>query len=234
MWSDNGTNLVAAERELREALKNFNPDEISGVLADRGIDWSFNPPHASHFGGVWERLIRSVRRALGAACLQQTTTDDTLQTLFCEAEAVVNSRPLTKVLDDPDSPKPLSPAMLLTLKDATEPVTETRRQDLYAVRRWRQAQFLADQFWRRWVREYRPLLQERQKWSTRRRNLQVDDVVLTLDERLPRGSWPLGRVLEVFKAQDGLVRQAKVRTEKGVFVRPVQKLCLLLESECDD
>ena len=112
-----------------------------------------------------------MRRALGAACLEQTTTDDTLRTLFCEAESVVNSRPLTKVRDDPDSRPPLTPSMLLTQKDAPGPVTETRKTDLYVVRRWRQAQFLADLFRKRWMQEYRPLLQERQKWTTKRRNL---------------------------------------------------------------
>ena len=121
--------------------------------------------------------------------------------------------------------------MLLTLRPTAGAVTETKKTDLYVPRRWRQAQYLADQFWRRWVREYRPLLQERQKWTTRRRDLQVNDVVLTLDERLPRGSWPMGRVLEVVRSQDGLVRQVKVKTESGTYVRPVQKLCLLLETE---
>ena len=231
MWSDNGTNLVAAERELREALQQLKPDELTQILATKGIEWTFNPPHASHFGGVWERLIRSVRRALGAACLEQVTTDDTLATLFCEAESIVNGRPLTKVTSDPGSASPLTPSMLLTLKGSSGPCTATRKEDVYAVRRWRQAQLLADTFWKRWVREYLPLLQERQKWTTRRRDLQIGDLVLTLDERSERGTWPMGRVLEVERDSDGRVRKAKVKTEKGVYLRPVQKLCMLLESD---
>ena len=226
IWSDNGSNLIAADRELREALENFEPDEIAQTLSAKGIEWHFNPPHASHFGGVWERLIRSVRRALGATCLQQVTTDDTLLTLFCETESIVNGRPLTKVNDDPDSPAPLTPSMLLTLKGSAGPFTETDKKDLFVRRRWRHAQYLADQFWRRWVREYRPLLQERQKWSERRRDVHVGDIVLTLDERLPRGSWPLGRVVETIQDSDGRVRQAKVKTENGVYLRPVHKMCL--------
>ena len=92
---------------------------------------------------------------------------------------------------------------------------------------------LADLFWRRWVSEYLPLLQERQKWSVRRRDLQKDDVVLTLDERTERGTWPMARVLEVERGADGLVRRARVKTEKGIYLRPVQKMCLLLENDCD-
>ncbi|XP_066953380.1 uncharacterized protein [Macrobrachium rosenbergii] len=131
IWSDNGTNIVAAEKELREALRKFDTDKITDALQTKGIDWSFNPPHASHFGGAWERLIRSIRRALNAACIGQVTTDDVLSTLFCEAEALINSRPLTKVTDDPDSPAALTPNMLLTLKGSPEPFTKTDPKDMY-------------------------------------------------------------------------------------------------------
>ncbi|XP_068200470.1 uncharacterized protein [Palaemon carinicauda] len=234
MWSDNGTNIVATERELREALQRFNEGEIRDTLSIRGIEWNFHPPHASHFGGVWERLIRSVRRALTAACLQQVTTDETLRTLFCEVEAVVNSRPLTKINDDPNCPVPLTPNMILTLKGSPDPFTSTCKKDMYVKRRWRQAQFLADEFWRRWIQEYLPLLQERQKWSVPKRDINVGDIVLTLDERLPRGSWPLGKVMEVTRSADGRVRQALIKTENGEFRRPVQKLCLLLENDKGD
>ncbi|XP_068209253.1 uncharacterized protein [Palaemon carinicauda] len=186
MWSDNGTNIMATERELREALQRFNEGEIRDKLSIRSIEWNFHPPHASHFGGVWKRLIRSVQRALTAACLQQVTTNETLRTLFCEVEAVVNSRPLTKINDDPNCPAPLTPNMILTLKGSPDSFTSTCKKDMYVKRRWRQAQFLADEFWRRWIQEYLPLLQERQKWSVPKRDINVGDVVLTLDERLPR------------------------------------------------
>ncbi|XP_068203570.1 uncharacterized protein [Palaemon carinicauda] len=125
IWSNNGTNIVTTERELREALQHFNEGEIRDTLTIRGIEWNFHPPHASHFGGVWERLIRSVRRALTAACLQQVTTDETLRTLFCEVEAVINTRPLMKINDNPNCPAPLTPNMILTLKGSPDPFTST-------------------------------------------------------------------------------------------------------------
>ena len=102
---------------------------------------------------------------------------------------------------------------------------------MYVKRRWRQAQFLADEFWRRWAKEYLPILQERQKWTAERRDVRIGDIVLTFDERLPRGTWPLGKVVAVTRSKDGRVRQAVVKTENGEYRRPVQKLCLLLESE---
>ena len=231
MWSDNGSNLVATEKELREELSKLDPSKIEREMTKKGVEWHFSPPYASNFGGVWERLIRSIRRALRATCREQVLTDDKLQTLFCEAEAVVNSRPLTRCTDDPASLRPLTPSDLLHLKAPPGPFTETNPKDLFARRRWRQVQHLADVFWRRWVKEYLPVLHERQRWEVRRRDLAEGDVVMVLDEKLPRGTWPLGRIVEVVKSTDGHVRSVKLRTENGVYHRSVNKLCVLPEME---
>ncbi|XP_063068882.1 uncharacterized protein LOC134460379 [Engraulis encrasicolus] len=72
--SDNGTNFIGAERELREALSSLNQTQIEGALRQQGVKWSFNPPAASHFGGVWERVIRMLSE--GWACLTMPTGRD--------------------------------------------------------------------------------------------------------------------------------------------------------------
>ena len=105
-----------------------------------------------------------------------------------------------------------------------------RKDDLLSRRRWRQVQYLADIFWKRWSREYLPLLQSSQKWNKPRRNLAVGDVVLLSGENLPRNTWPLGRIVEVFPDRNSLVRRAKVKVKTAVLERPIEKLCLLLET----
>ena len=67
----------------------------------RNVRWTFNPPKASHHGGVWERCIRTVRKVLNALTKDQELDDEILTTLMCEVEANVNNRPITKVSDDP-------------------------------------------------------------------------------------------------------------------------------------
>ncbi|XP_069979436.1 uncharacterized protein [Penaeus vannamei] len=228
--SDNGTNLVGAEKVLRQELQLLDQTAICDTKSTRGISWCFNPPHASHFGGVWERQIRSIRRVLSGICYQQTLTDDSLHTLLCEVEAIINGRPLTRVTDDPDCLQPLTPSMLLNLKGSPGPVMNTDNKNLYARRRWKQVQYLADLFWKRWSKEYLPLLQERQKWNIKRRDVKKGDIVLALDERLPRGTWPLARVIEVMCDSDGHVRSAKLKTVSGEYIRPISKMCLLLET----
>ncbi|TWW61444.1 hypothetical protein D4764_04G0000910 [Takifugu flavidus] len=164
MRSDNGTNFVGAEKELREAVKNLDQSEMEKTMQERGIKWIFNSPAASHQGGIWERQIRTVRRILGALLKEQTLTDDSLQTFLCEVESIINGRPITSVSDDPCDIEPLTPNHLLLMKTQPNmPPGIFNKDDLYARKRWRQVQYLADLFWRRWTREYLPLLQERQK-----------------------------------------------------------------------
>ena len=63
-YPDNGTNLVGGCRELREAIDHWNSDSLNIFMLLEKITWNFNPPSASHRGGVWERGIRIVRRAI--------------------------------------------------------------------------------------------------------------------------------------------------------------------------
>ena len=82
---DNGTNFKGAEKELRVMISSWNQAKIHDTLLQKGIKWVFNPPAASHHGGVWERLIRSTRKILGALTKEQVLDDECLQTLLCEA-----------------------------------------------------------------------------------------------------------------------------------------------------
>ena len=199
MRSDNGTNFVGAERELREAIRGWNQSKIASFLLQRSIDWTFNTPAASHHGGSWERLIRSTRRILAGLLKEQTLIDDGLRTLLSEVESILNSRPLTRSSSDPNDLICLTPNHLLLLKDQPSlPIGVFVKEDSYVRRRWRQVQYLSDLFWKRWVREYLPFLQEKQKWLFPKRNVQVGDIVLVVDPSAPRGSWPLGKVQAVF------------------------------------
>ena len=163
---------------------------------------------------------------------EQVLYDESLNTLFCEVESVVNSRPITKLSDDPRDEEPLTPNHLPLLHP--QPVLTPGvfgREDNQNRRRWRQVQYLCNLFWRRWLREYLPLLQKRQKWNASKRNVAINDIVLVLDESKPRGVWPLARVTEVYRNErDGLVRSVKLKTSSNELVRPVDKIVLLEEA----
>ena len=92
IFSDNGTNFRGGESEIKVALKRWNSDRIDASLRSRGIQWFFNPPHASHAGGVWERIIRSIRKILRMLLGNQLVDDQTLLTFFGEVEKILNDR----------------------------------------------------------------------------------------------------------------------------------------------
>ena len=71
IWSDNGTNFVGSERELREALKRLDNERIVDQLSNERVQWHFNPPSSPHFGGAWECLVQSAKRELKAAVRKQ-------------------------------------------------------------------------------------------------------------------------------------------------------------------
>jgi hypothetical protein len=211
--------------------------------------FAFNTPSASHFGGVWERLIRTVRQVLaGLLCEHaEKLSTVTLATLLHEVAAIINNRPLcVQDLEDPTSLEPLTPNHLLTLKPEPvfPPPGEFKRQDLYSKKRWRRVQFLVEQFWSRWKKEYLATLQLRRKWYHQKDALKENDVVLLVDEGAPRGSWKLARVEKVYPGRDELIRSVQIRlvtvckdnkgnliTQSTLMDRPIQKLIPL--AVCD-
>ena len=226
--SDNGTNFVGSLREIMQALSCRTNRQH---LLHQGLEWEFNPPGASHFGGAWERLIGVVRRVLEAMLGNQSLTDDSLRTLFCEVEIAVNSRPLSVVSSDHRDLEAITPNKLLTLGECAQSWTESETAATYSRRRWRQVQHLADQFWKRWSKEYRVTLQERRKWMKRQDNLKEGDVVLLVNDLEARCHWPLGRVVTAIPSDDGLVRKVDVSSNHKIYRRPVAKLVLLLSDQ---
>ena len=192
--SDQGTNFVGAKNELASAMKEINKDTVKNFLGTKECDWiefCMNVPCASHIGGVWERLIRTVRTVITGLLHDHGTQLDYegLRTLMTEAENIVNNRPLSVAsLSEATAAEPITPNHLLTLKTQTTlpPPGEFSRPDLYTRNRWRRVQFLTEQFWHRWRKEYCSLQYRRQKWNRTSRNVQVGDIVLMREEDVSR------------------------------------------------
>jgi len=147
MRSDNGTNFIGAERELKRALNEWNLSQIQNAMLQKNIDWQFNPPAGSHFGGVWERLIRSVRKAMNSVIREKNLDDDGFHTLMCEIEMILNDRPITMNSDDPNNLEALTPNHLLLIKRKPNlPPGVFNKTDNYCRRRWRQIQYMANLF----------------------------------------------------------------------------------------
>lgn len=225
--SDQGTNFKGGERELRETFAALAP-ELREQLAKKQIRFQFNPPNAPHFGGCWEREIRSLKQALTATIGAQSVTFEVLQTVLVEIEGILNAKPLGYTSSDIADPDPITPnSLLMGRPDASLPSVVYPESELISRRRWRHSQVLADHFWKHFLRFYLPGLQTRQKWQKDTANTQVGTTVMIIDPQLPRALWPVGRVSEVFTATDGRVRTANIKVGTKTYTRPIARLIQL-------
>lgn len=179
--SDEGTNFVGACNELQI---NVDDPEIKEYLQDQSCTWTFNAPHSSHMGGVWERMIGLVRNILDGLLLKSPNTrlkHEVLVTLMAEVMAIMNARPLVPVSTDHEAPEVVLPGMLLTQKASPllAPPGNFELKDLYKAQ-WHQVQGLADCFWKRWKQEYLATLQTRRKWKGEKLNVKEGDIILVL------------------------------------------------------
>ena len=231
MYSDNGLNFVGAKEILKPCVEELTADPVfKQKLAERGIEWYMMPPYGPHFGGIHESLVKSAKRAINAAMewgqQRRLLTEGELRSLLSEAMGFLNARPLTRVSEDPQDLEPLTPNhFLLGRPNVSVPPKAhkaSKYRDTYDF-----VQSMANHMWKRWTEEYLPTLLARAKWTTEKRNLAVDDVVLLVEPNLPRGMWLLGRVTKVFPNKDGLVRKATVQTKDGEYERPISRICVL-------
>ncbi|XP_060882006.1 uncharacterized protein LOC132953650 [Metopolophium dirhodum] len=223
IYSDCGTNFVGAARQLRQLVNHPDTrDQLSGHIA---CEWHFNPPGAPHFGGIWEAAVKSAKSLLLRAMNSQVWTLEEFTTVLCRVEAALNSRPLVPASSDPNDLECLTPGHFLVgrpLMSIPEPVLDSAQTGLQT--RWKLLQQSFQYFWRRWSQEYLNTLQVRGKWTKDSNHVEVGNMVVVKISDTPPLTWPLGRMIEVYPGTDNIVRVAKVRTNQGVFTRPVVKL----------
>lgn len=232
IYSDAGTNFIGAKTYFTDlqrfiASTSYN-DYLSNKLATNGIEWHVNPPAAPHFGGLWEAGIKSVKFHLARTIGLQILTFEELATVFCEIEAILNSRPLCPSSSDPNDVDALTPSHFLTLEPAVSlPEPDLTAEPMNRLSRWQLLQRLSQDFWKRWRHEYLNTLQQRHKWIEQDIPLQQGHLVLIKDNNLPPLQWRLGRVVKVSPGPDRTIRVATVQTTRGMITRPVVKLAPL-------
>lgn len=243
MYSDNGTQFLGASRQMKADLTAWRSQEAHQHVADGGTEWRFITPAAPFHGGLWEAAVRSLKKHLVKVVGVHIFTYNQLSTLLVRIEGIMNSRPLIALHDDVESGMALTPAHFLVGRSIISrpdefpdlDVPENRLQKFQLLRK------MQLQFWRLWQRDYLNELQARGKWFRPHPNLRVGDIVALKDENLPPTHWRIGRIIDVFPGQDGLVRTVEVQynneqlNEHGLHTqrtckRPVQKLCRLIEA----
>lgn len=234
--SDRGTNYVGANNYLKEVSQFLLDNEV--ILKEefnrQNINWVFNPPASPHMGGLFEAAVKSAKTLLRREIGETILTFEELSTVFSKIEAILNSRPLVAMSEDPCDLEVLTPGHFLIGQPLVAlPESHWKDTKMSRLSRFQVIQKMYQTIWARWHNEYLTSLQVRNKWFNHSNNVNIDDLVLIVDENSPPLQWRRGRIIELYKGRDSIVRSVKLKTQFGELVRPVVKLCKL-PLECDD
>lgn len=232
MYSDNGKSFVGADRVLQGIFYN---EEFKGSIQEfstnERINWHFIPARSPHYGGLWESAVRSMKlllkRTIGEACL----TVAEMTTVLVQVEAILNSRPLTPLSEDPNDLRALTPGHFLIGENLqTYPEVNLQEVPVNRLSRWQYIERLKQQFWSRWQKEYLVMCQQRNKWKTgTRSDFHVGQLVMLKESELMPGKWVLARITEVHPDSDGVTRAITVLTSKGRYKRAVVNIAPLID-----
>ena len=215
--------------------KAFISEETQDFASCKNIKWRFNIEAAPWQGGFFERMVKSVKRCLKKVLLNARVTFNELLTILSEIEMIINNRPLTYSYDE-ITEVPLTPNHLIYGRSLNSIAVNTDNSNTEltndkANQRTKYVSNLLKHFWKRWANEYVTELREYQKLKNINDETLIsrNDVVLIVDDRQPRIAWRVGRVTELIKGRDNVVRGAKVssKTEQGrlsTLRRPINKL----------
>ena len=191
-------------------------------MARKGITWQFNPPHAPHRGGTWERVVGLFKKTLSGISKGDVLHYDTFATAVVEAEGILNKRPLTHISTDSRDMEALTPNHLLapsTIHLRQQPEVRAAKDVAEGLRNsWRRAQSRVDAFWRDFKRDYLSLLHSRSKWRRTHDNLKINDLVILVEDCKDRNQWKMGRVVGTTNS-DGHVRKAEIMRPDGKVVQ---------------
>ena len=213
MMSDNGGAFIA--------------DETQQFAAKLGIKWKLNLDEAPWTGGIWERLVASVKRCIKKVVGTKRITYVELLTLVNEIELILNNRPIGVCYNE-DHEDVLTPSHLLFGRRLDTDVNINDVPSFAGVegnsrllKRKKTLEMMINHFWQRWRKEYLTSLRERQKIGKQKkcRNIRVGDVVLIFDDKQPRHLWKLGKVENLVGSSDGAIRGAEVKLTGGDYMQ---------------
>ncbi|GFQ74794.1 integrase catalytic domain-containing protein [Trichonephila clavata] len=231
IYSDNARTFKRAEIELRRLWTIINHPDVKEFCASKCVKWKYIIERGAWWGGFYERIVRSVKTILRKVIGKSSLTSEELETVLCEIEAVLNSRPITYIDSDSTGNFPLTPSHFLLGRRLTSLLAvklssiDCVVDKKVLIKRFNYRERLLNNFWRQWRKDYLLNLKSVHFVNpTRETEFKIDDIVLIHDDRLPRSLWKLGKVVEIFIDRDKRIRACALKTENSIIKRPVQLL----------
>ena len=217
--SDNDAAYIRANEEI-QAL--FRSDAAKKHYAANGIGWNFTPRRSPQHNGATESLVSVCRKTLRGIFGATKMTEQEFSTALKLAQMKINIRPLIGVIDDSNDQNllPITPFHLKMCKPvALFPssldyftASDLDKMKLSIRDRWQQRKILQAHFFLKWKNEYlmsqQKIRKDRYKENTA---VNVGDVVLVMNNKTTKDSWPIAGVTKIFKSNDGVIRSVEIR-----------------------
>jgi hypothetical protein len=218
LYSDNATNFIGSKNELQKRIQS-----------DHNIEWHFIPPRSPHMGGLWEANIKCVKNHLKRVIGNANLTFEELYTVLTSIEAILNSRPLCPLSNDPNDLSYLTPGHFLVGEPLNAPAEfDLTDVNIHRLSRWQHVERIRQHFWKRWSNEYLTTLQQRTRWITSKDKVpHVGSLVLIKETNAPPLQWKLGRITQLHPGPDKVVRVVSVKCNSSEFKRSINYLCPL-------
>ena len=195
--------------------KTFKCVTLRKFATSKGIRWKHILALAPHWGGFYERLNRIVKSCLKKVVQRKRSSYEELETVLCQIEAIMNSRPLCYQGNDSDETV-ITPSHLLFGRRLLDPLPHSEQQ-IPLPAHAQQVKNTIEHFWRRFQKEYLTCLRA-SRYSKEPTFPDVGDVVLVRDKFSARCNWPISRVFKLIKSADGVTRGAVLRLANGKTV----------------
>ena len=214
IFCDNQSSFHAAERELQMWFEELDWNKISSFEVSKfhpQIQWRYNTPRAPHMGGVYEIMVKAMKRAFRILAKNKILSDESFRTVMSRAAALVNSRPLSHYIKEDGDCEILTPNTFLVGHVGCSLTVGHEDEKVEPLRVWRQVNAHVKELWQRFLSEILPELQPRDRWTKICGTLEKGDMVLIVEKNIGRGLWRMGIVTEIEHSEDGLVRHVLVK-----------------------
>ena len=222
--SDNGATFKATAVWIKKIRKS---ERLQDHSSSEEIHWRFNLAKSPWWGGMYERLLRDIKKTLFKVLGKAKLPFEQLEAVVIDLEKNVNNRPLTCVEMEQEEDHVLTPNTIL-LGQNVYTVEELDVDDYEVSKLDRRVKQKRDHAWQRWKTEYLHSLMEQHR-VRREKNAcpQVGEIVLVVGDEKNRADWKKGKVVKLVKGKDDVVRGVKILTNGHHIERPLSLICSL-------
>jgi len=170
-------------------------EQLQDFLAAQEIRWKFNLAKSPWWGGMYERLLKDVKKTLYKTLGKTNLAFEQLEAVVMDIERHMNNRPLMYVESESGEDQVSTPNLVMWGQGAYI-LEDIEVEDEELTRFHRRLHNAKQHAWTRWQREYLHRLMESHR--VKRLDTQppkVGEIVPILGEEKNRGRWKKGKVI---------------------------------------